>query len=199
MRSLHIDRVIQVYLNASTTQTGKYYTTVNELTDQVPAMRPDTLLAAATSLISLGPIYGNKILCEEDKGAALGATVSILTQLPIAMARWYPYKLTSGIEVPVKMEYFEGTLYMNGVEEGDEVIVIDDTLSSGGTIIALAEAIKKMKAHIADIRVVVEKIDNGGRARIKNELGIDVRSVIGISIDSDGRIHLAEVLGQPVG
>lgn len=197
MDSQHIRRLIQVYLNATTTRTGTYYTTINELSDQVPAMRPDTLLAAATSLISLGPVYANKILCEEDKAASLAAIISLLTFLPLAMSRWYPYAFPCGIEVPLKMEYFDGKLYTNGINENDKVLIVDDTLSTGGTLIALAESIKRAKAEVSDIRVVVEKLGNGGRQRIKDALGIDVKAVLGISIDHAGNISVREILGKP--
>ena len=197
MASQHIQRLIQVYLNATTTRTGNYYTTINELSDQVPAMRPDTLISAATSLISLGPVHADKILCEEDKAASLAGVISLFTFLPLAMSRWYPYPFPCGLEVPLKMEYFDGNLYTNGINESDKVLIIDDTLSTGGTLIALAESVRQAKAEVSDIRVVVEKIGNGGRQRIKDVLGIDVKAVLGISIDQSGNISLEEILGKP--
>lgn len=197
MESQHIRRLVQVYLDATTTRTGTYYTTINELSDQVPAMRPDTLLAAATSLISLGPVHANKILCEEDKAASLAAIVSVLTFLPLAISRWYPYEFPCGVEVPLKMEYFDGKLYTNGINDGDKVLIVDDTLSTGGTLIALAESVRRAKAEVSEIRVVVEKIGNGGRRRVKEALGIDVQAVLGICIDQTGNISLREILGEP--
>lgn len=198
MDSTYIGRLVDVYNAASAVRTGKYYTTVNELTDQVPATRPDTLRAAIAALVDGGPPLGNKLLCEEDKGGILGAGVSLELDLPLAMARWYPYVLPNGVAASIKMEYFSGTLYVNGVAPGDELVVVDDTLSTGGTIVALADAVARIGARVVEIRVVVEKLGNGGRERIRQALGLSVSSAIGISVGSTGEVRVIEVQGRPL-
>lgn len=197
MRDEELQQLVDVYNRASVIKTGDHYTTVNELTDQVPATRPEILRAAVSALLSAGPFGGNKLLCEEDKGAVLAGGVSLGSDLPLAMARWYPYALPGGIEVPIQMEYFAGTLYVNGVESGDEIVIIDDTLSTGGTIIALAEAVARVGAKVVEVRVVVEKIDNDGRERVEKMLNVTVLAVIGISISPVGKIRVTHVRGIP--
>jgi adenine phosphoribosyltransferase len=198
MSPTQLERLIQVYQQALTVRTGPHFTTVNELTDQIPALRPATLRAAALSLAGIAPFTSGKLLCEEDKGAALGAAVSLMADLPLAMARWYPYEVAGGVAVHLSMEYFAGTLYLNGVEPGEEITIVDDTLSTGGTLIALARAVKEAGARVVDIRVVVEKVDNGGRQRVLEELGLEVQAVLGISITSAGAVKVTHALGAPL-
>ncbi|CAM5385104.1 MULTISPECIES: phosphoribosyltransferase family protein [Streptomyces] len=181
-----------VYAGAPTVKSGRHITTVNEFTDQSPALRPEVLAEATRRLIELGDFEAGKILVEEDKGAILGSAVSLAVGLPLAVARWYTYDLSGhGISVPVDSEYFTGTLYINGVEPGDRVTIVDDTISTGGTLIALIEAVRKAGARVEEVLVAVEKPENGGRERIAECFGIAVRSVIRIAVDpGTGRVNV---------
>lgn len=119
-----VQHLIDIYQHAHTVKSGRYFTTVNELSDQVPSLRPSTLLSAISALQSIGPITATKIVCEEDKGAVLGALFSVCSNLPLSIARWYPYALTDGIKVPIAMEYHSGSLYLNGINNGDKIVMV---------------------------------------------------------------------------
>ena len=84
----------QIYEGAPTVFSGRYLTTINELTDQRPALRPEILAEAVGRLVGLGTFSAaTKLLVEEDKGAILAGPVCLATGLPLAVARWYPYDL----------------------------------------------------------------------------------------------------------
>lgn len=194
-----IARLVQVYESADTIVSGDHRTTVNELTDQLPALRPDTLSAAMSALLWLGPIEGSKILTEEDKGAMLVGLVSMFSDKPVAMARWYSYSLPirpDSIIVPIDMEYLKGQLVVNGICKGDRLTIVDDTLSTGGTAISLIQAARMAGAKVVGMRVVNEKLGFGGRERLLKE-GINVKSAIGIRINSNGKISVDEVMQMP--
>jgi adenine phosphoribosyltransferase len=175
-----------VYRGAPTIDSGRYRTTLNEFTDQSPALRPEVLQEATSRLVEMGKFDGNKLLVEEDKGAILGAAVSLAVGLPLAVARWYTYKPSDhAIAVPINAEYFTGKLYVNGVESGDRVTIIDDTISTGGTLVALIEAVRLAGAEVSEVLVAVEKPDNGGCARIAEHFGLTVRTLIRIAVDAD--------------
>ncbi len=197
-----VRRIVGVYLKATTVKSGRHFTTVNELTDQLPATEPGTLTAALQLLLDLGPITGNTVLSEEDKGAVLAGLFSVAANLPLAMARHYTYGaqlLPSGaVIVPVAMEYLDGHLMVNGITPGDEVLLIDDTLSTGGTAISLIRAVRAMGAYVVEMRVVTEKLGFGGRGKIMNEVGLNVKAAIGIVVNEEGRITIGEVMGERV-
>lgn len=195
-----IERLISVYQSASTVKSGRHYTTVNELADQIPATRPDTLKAAMDSLLYLGPILADKILTEEDKGALLAGLVSVAAMKPLAMARWYSYPIPSkdSVVVPIDMEYAKGQLLVNGIRRGDKLAIVDDTLSTGGTAVSLIKAAMAAGATVVEMRVVTEKIGFGGRQRLMEECGLDVKSVLGISINEKGVIKVEQVFGKPL-
>ncbi len=198
-------RIIGVYLKATTVKSGRHFTTVNELTDQLPATAPGTLKAALQLLMDLGPIMDtvNIVLSEEDKGAVLAGLFSVEAGRPLAMARHYTYGaqlLPSGaVIVPVAMEYLDGHLMVCGITPGDEVLLLDDTLSTGGTAVSLIRAVHAMGAHVVEMRVVTEKLGFGGRQKIMNEVGLNVKAAIGIVVSDQGRITIGEVMGERVG
>ena len=127
----------------------------------------------------------NKIVGEEDKGAILVAGVSLTTGLPFGMARWYPAGLEGQISVDFEMEYTSGKLFLNGVEAGDKVVIVDDMISTGGTMLALIEAVKLAGAEIVDIVCVVEKVDYGGVQRIVNQTGIQIKTLVKVSVSGE--------------
>ncbi|MDD3029219.1 MAG: phosphoribosyltransferase family protein [Alphaproteobacteria bacterium] len=175
-----------VYESAQVVRSGKHLTTVNELCDQIPALRPEVLGAAVEELMTFGTFGANKILSEEDKGAPLAAVASLAFHLPLCMARWYPYKIPSQIEVDIESEYYSGTLYVNGIARGDKILIVDDTLSTGGTMVALIEAVRKAGADVVGAVAVVEKVANEGHDFVWIKTGVDVKSCMKIDVTEFG-------------
>lgn len=174
-----------VYAAAGVVDSGRYLTTVNELCDQIPAMRPQLLRHVVDRLQSVLDLRGcTKILVEEEKGAIIGAALSLETGIPLAMARTYPYSVP-GHRVGFTSEYTQGELYVNGIEPGDKVCLVDDTLSTGGTLISLISAVREIGAEVGEVAVVVEKAGNGGRRELAR-LGVTVSSLIEIQVSAGG-------------
>lgn len=174
----------EVYEGAATVPSGRHRTTVNEFTDQSPALRPAVLREAVDRLVAIGTFDSDKILVEEDKGAILGGAVSLAVGLPLAVARWYSYDLGDrSVSVPIESEYFSGTLYVNGVEQGDRLTIVDDTISTGGTLTALIEAVHAAGAKVTEVLTVVEKAENGGRQKVAERFGVEIRSLLRIGVD----------------
>ena len=178
----------QVYRDAKVVISGRSLTTVNEFTDQIPALRPAVLIEVAQRVVRLMDLGVSKIVTEEDKGAALATAVSLLTGIPMAMARWYPYSLGDINEqvVNIDSEYFQGRMYLNGIEAGDRVAIIDDTLSTGGAVIALVEAVTSAGGELVDIVCAVEKIGNNGFEHVRTKTGFSVKTVMKIMVREEG-------------
>lgn len=185
-----LEQIERVYSQAAVTRSGSYLTTVNELTDQLPAITPETLDAATTLLSHEISSDVDKVCVEEDKGMPIGVAIAMERELPLAVARWYTYEIDAfdhlRTSVDIDSEYFSGRLYLNGVESGDRVTIVDDTISTGGTMIALIEAIREAGASVAEAHCVVEKHENGGVERVRSETGVEVTTAISIEVDTDG-------------
>jgi adenine/guanine phosphoribosyltransferase-like PRPP-binding protein len=159
---------------------------VNPLTEQIPATSAELLQATTDWIVETGNFkQPNKIVGEEDKGAILVASTSLATGLPFGMARWYPAGLDGQVSVEFDMEYTDGKLYLNGVDKGDRVTIVDDMVSTGGTMVALIQAIQLAEADIIDIVCVAEKVEYSGVERIFNETGYAVKTLVKISVKGD--------------
>ena len=177
------DLVIQALDNQPLIQFNEYKFLINPLTEQIPATSAELLQAATDWIVEAGNFSdATKIAGEEDKGAVLVASTSLATGLPFGMARWYPAGLEGQVAVAFEMEYASGQLFLNGVEENDKVIIVDDLISTGGTMLALIEAVQLAKAQIIDIICIAEKIEYGGVQRIVSETGYQIKTLIKISV-----------------
>jgi phosphoribosylanthranilate isomerase/adenine/guanine phosphoribosyltransferase-like PRPP-binding protein len=157
---------------------------VNPLTEQVPATTATLLRSAAErccDALDLDPEL--KLVGEEDKGGALLAAVSLLSGLPYGIARWYPSGLAGQVSVDFSCEYTSGGLYLNGVDAGDRVAIVDDLISTGGTLIGLIEAVRRAGAVVEQVVCVAEKVDYDGVGRVRAATGLDVRTLVRIAVD----------------
>lgn len=159
---------------------------INSLTEQVPATSAPLLRIAAQRVCdAMVRQPGLKLVGEEDKGGVLLAAVSLLSGLPFGIARWYPSGLEGQVKVDFGCEYTSGALYLNGVNPGDRIVIVDDMISTGGTLISLIEAVKRAGACIEQIICVAEKADYDGVSRVRETTGIDVNTLLRISISGD--------------
>lgn len=189
-RSAAAERIRSVYRTATVTQSQEYTTTVNELTDQLPALQPETLSAATELVLPHVSDDTDVIAVEEDKGLPIGVNVAMELGVPLAVARWYTYEIEEmedhQVEVDMDSEYYSGQLYLNGVTEGDAVTIVDDTISTGGTMTAMIRAVREAGASIEGCHCVVEKRSNGGVERVEEETGVSVSTEVEIRADPDG-------------
>ncbi len=165
---------------------GDFNFLINPLTEQIPATTAELLRAATEWLVEVGDFgKATKIAGEEDKGAILVASTALETGLPFGMARWYPSGLEGQVGVDFEMEYASGSLFLNGIEKGDKVIIVDDMVSTGGTMLAMIESVEKAEATIVDIVCVAEKVEYRGVDRIKVETGYPVKTLLKVSVSGD--------------
>lgn len=178
----------EVYENARVVRSGPHLTTVNEFSDQLPALRPDVLREAAVAALKVMESDIDKIVTEEDKGAPLATAVALMANKSLALARWYPYSLGSNneIEVDIQSEYFQGRLYLNGIQKGDRVAIIDDTISTGGALISLIESVRAAGGVVVDAICVIEKNGKGGRTRVLERTGLEVKTILTIDVSEHG-------------
>ncbi|MCE4057880.1 phosphoribosyltransferase family protein [Pseudomonas sp. Au-Pse12] len=156
---------------------------INSLTEQVPAT-PAALLRVAAQRVCDACDFapGMKLVGEEDKGGVLLAAVALQSGLPFGIARWYPSGLEGQVKVGFDCEYVSGELYLNGVEPGDRVIIVDDLISTGGTLIGLIEAVRQAGATVEQVVCVAEKVDYAGVERVRHATGLTVKTLVRVQV-----------------
>lgn len=157
---------------------------VNPLTDQIPVTTPELLREAAARILDVADWQkANKIVGEEDRGGILVAAVSLASGLPFGMTRWQPSGIEDQLWVPFECDYVEAMLYLNGVQKGDRVLIVDDMISTGGTVLAMIQLVRMAQAEIVDVVCLVDKVEYGGIERVKRETGIDVTTIVKVSVN----------------
>jgi adenine phosphoribosyltransferase len=76
--------------------------------------------------------------------------------------------------------YSQGELYINGLNKDDRIILVDDVVSTGGTMIAVLNALERMGVKIVDVMAVIEK--GSGKDIVKRETGFDVKSLVKVNV-----------------
>jgi adenine phosphoribosyltransferase len=80
-----------------------------------------------------------------------------------------PGKLPADVDrVTYELEYGEGMLEMhkNSIREGNNVLVVDDLLATGGTAAAAAELVRKQGGNVMRYAFVIELSFLGGREKL---------------------------------
>ena len=153
-----IDILKQSLINAPIIWKGDYPYFIHPITDGVPRLEPDVLKAIIELSVPLIDWQSvDMILGIEAMGLPLMAPLSMRTGIPMVIARKRQYGLKGEIEINQETGYSKGSIFLNDIKQGENLVIIDDVLSTGGTIKSVIEGVKKTGAVIQNIVVVVEK------------------------------------------
>lgn len=179
------------------------------ITDNIPPLHPD--LSRAICLLSrfhLEHAHDATIgVGEEDRGAMIISDLLLSHNLPRTLARWTPSGVPGEVQVPLANEYIqEGDtrIFLNGLRAHDRVLIVDDLISTGGTLLALIEAVRMTGATILEVFTIGEKVENGGRAFLRDKTGVAVKTMLATSLEETGgecrskllRFHLGRIPGK---
>jgi adenine phosphoribosyltransferase len=153
-----IEVLKESFLKAPIIWKGDYPYFIHPITDGVPRLEPDVLKAIIELSIPLIDWQSvDMILGIEAMGLPLMAPLSMRTGIPMVIARKRQYDLKGEIEINQETGYSKGSIFLNDIKQGENLVIIDDVLSTGGTIRSVIEGVNKTGAVIQNIVVVVEK------------------------------------------
>ena len=115
-----------------------------------------------------------KVLGTESRGYIFGAPVALALGLPFELVR-KPKKLPrETISQSYQLEYGQDTLEMHvdAISEGDNVLIIDDLLATGGTVEATVKLVQRLGGVVKHAAFVINLPELGGEKRLNN-LGVD--------------------------
>ncbi len=168
-------------LNAPVIMKGSYPYFIHPLTDGIPQIDPAVLKDAVNEIIKVIDIDSfDKILTIEAMGLPLGVALSMELTKPMSVVRKRPYGLPGEVEVEQHTGYSTGKMYINSITSEDRLLLVDDVLSTGGTMIAVVEGLHRIGAKISDIVVVVNK--NRNIEEIEHRIGHKIKAIVNIEI-----------------
>jgi adenine phosphoribosyltransferase len=153
-----LERLITSLEQCPIVQRGEYPYFIHPITDGVPQMDPGLLRDVGSAMIrALDLDQVDLIVVAEAMGIPIGTTLSLMTDIPMTIVRKRWYGLPGEIAVHQTTGYSKGELYLNGVTPKDRVVIVDDVISTGGTLKALIGALEVVGAEIADICVAIQR------------------------------------------
>ncbi len=186
---MKLSRLIDSLQQAPIVKKGEYQYVIHPITDGIPQIFPDLLnevTHAFKEKISSYPPF-DRIVTMEAMGIPLATSLSMELNKPFTIIRKRSYGLPN--EHPVKQQtgYSEETLFINGLKKNDSVIIVDDVLSTGGTLKAVLHTLENIGVIVKAVFVAVDK---GNAAKsISKETGICIESLVHISI-SKNTVHI---------
>lgn len=171
---------------------GDYPYFIHPITDGVPRMHPDVLTAITDLVVDRVNWEGVDLLLGiEAMGLPLTAPLSMATGIPLVIARKRSYGLEGEVEIDQSTGYSKGAMYLNNLKQGERIAILDDVLSTGGTLEAVIEGVRRANASVTDIVAVVEK--GGGLKRLQAKYPeIRIQSLVRLEMDGDRVVLLDE-------
>ena len=170
--------------NAPVIWKGDYPYFIHPVTDGVPRMDPEVLKAIVKLTVErVDWSQIDVLLGIEAMGLPLAAPLSMATGVPLVVARKRSYGLEGEVKIDQATGYSKGVMYLNDIKEGERVAILEDVLSTGGTLEAVIEGVHRAGAEVTEIVAVVEK--GGGLKRLQ-DMHPDVRIQSLVRLEMDG-------------
>lgn len=164
-------------------QTYNYF--IHPISDGIPETDPAVLEEIADYIISDGKTGGvDKIVTVEAMGIPIATALSLKTRIPVSIIRKREYGLNGEFELSQSTGYSKGALFINGLKKGDRILIVDDVISTGGTLLPLLETLNGMGTDVAGVYCVIGR--GGGTEYIKEKTGVDVTVLVDIAVSKDG-------------
>jgi adenine phosphoribosyltransferase len=164
---------------------GDYNYFIHPITDGVPVVDPALLREVCSGMLKVLDLNNiDKIVVVEAMGIHIGSVLSTMTDIPMTIMRKREYKLPGEIAVHQATGYSKGELYLNGILKGDRVVIIDDVISTGGTMRALLQALEIAGAEVVDVCIAIQRGDP--------TIGRPYKSLVRINVTD--KVHVVERL-----
>jgi xanthine phosphoribosyltransferase len=143
-------------------------------------------------------VHATKVLTAEISGIAPAVTTAIHLGLPVVYARkTKPITMPDQVYLTLAPSHTKGRMVELIVSpeylaNDEKVLIIDDFLASGQTILGLARLAEAAGSRIVGIGALIEKIFEGGREALK-PLGVPIHSLACITAMEGDKV----VFGQP--
>jgi xanthine phosphoribosyltransferase len=141
----------------------------------------------------------DRILTAEISGIAPALTTALVLNVPVVYARKLkPITMAGPVFLETAPSHTKGgevNLLVSAefLHAGEKVLIIDDFLATGKTLMALARMVKSAKAELVGVGVVVEKTFEGGRGEMQRAgYNVPIEALAVITNMDEGRIVFAE-------
>ena len=170
---------------------GDYPYFIHPISDGIPRMDADVLRATRALIVEM--VDWSKIdliVSVEAMGLPLLAAVGEAAGKPTVVIRKREYGMEGEVRVDVSTGYSQSTTFINDISAGERILIVDDVISTGGTLEPILATLEEMGVILQDIVIAIEKGE--GRERLaKEKPGWPIRTLARIDI-IDGKVEILE-------
>ncbi len=188
-----MDQLKTSLLEAPIVEKGDYQYFVHPISDGVPMLDPGLLREIVIGIIRKAELRKvDRIVTPAAMGIHISTAVSLMTDIPLTVIRKREYGLDGEVAIAQETGYSESEMFINDVRAGERVLVLDDVLSTGGTLAAVLEALDGIGAEVVDTVAVIKKV--GGENAVA-DAGYHVKTLINVDV-VDGEVVVVDEDGD---
>ena len=162
-----LEKLVESLEKAPVVKKGDYDYFVHGLSDGVPALDPAVAM-----------------------GIHLATALSLETGVPFVVIRKREYGLPGEHVITKSTGYGTSKLYINDLNEGDNIILIDDVVSTGGTLTSVINELKLIGVNLLDVIVAVAKGE--GKQIVETNTGVELLTLVSLHVE-EGKVVVDSV------
>jgi adenine phosphoribosyltransferase len=161
---------------------GEYDYVIHPITDGVPFITPELLKEVTDEMKKHIKKCGkfDRIVTMEAMGIPLATSLSLDLGIPFTIIRKRQYGLPGEVSVEQVTGYSKSKMYINGLKKGDTVILVDDVLSTGGTLKAVLYVLKEIGVVVKGVFIAVYK--GTCKEEITKTYSIPITTIVDIEV-----------------
>jgi adenine phosphoribosyltransferase len=179
-RVMNLDKFKKSLQKSSVIKKGEYHYIIHPIADGIPEIKPGLLHEIVGEMKRhiqpLGHI--DRIVTIEAMGIPIATALSLDLHIPFTIIRKRKYGLKDEITIEQETGYSKSKLYINGVKKGQNIIIVDDLISTGDTLQGILSAFTVLGVNIKGIFVAInKKYKSEHRNEIDNKTVVSLASI----------------------
>ena len=185
-----MDVIKQSLQNSPILWKGDYPYFIHPLTDGVPRIESKVLKSVIDVVYEMVNWKNiDIILGIEAMGLPICSPLALKAEKPLVVCRKRSYGMDSEVKISQETGYSKGELFLNDISPNERVLIVDDVLSTGGTMRAVFDGVIRAGATTSHMITLVEKGE--GMKNLQNDYpDIKIESIIKLEMDGDNIILL---------
>ena len=182
---MRTEQLEKAYMESVILDRGGYKYFVNPMCDGIPHVSKELLEEIAGNAEEMIDADYDYVLTPEAIGIPIATAFTLRTGKPFMVIRKRRYDLPGEICVNKSTGYENSvSVYINFVNPGDRIVILDDVISTGGTLKAICDALKERGAKVVTAIMVLNKNDD--LAQLSDELGFPIKTMLNVRV-RDGK------------
>lgn len=181
---MELRRLRECFENGPVVSMRGYPYFVSPPSDGVPRIDRDLLEEIVDGLVGIADLDCDLILAPEAMGIPVATALTMRTGIPFAIIRKKAYGLPGEIVLDQTTGYSKSTMYIETVEPGERVALVDDTVDTGGTVRAVVSALRGRGVVVTEVLAVYDRSPDV--SALSEEIGVPVRCLLRVDA-RDGR------------